>query len=80
MSEQSVRTTGAIDPFWQATQDEEVVLVAMSGTRTIAYQRWLRSQGLFLFEISDNPANGVPCYTVGVRQMETVPTDPGGCH
>lgn len=54
------------DPFWVDPQGQ-VVTVYMNPLHALAYQNWLRQEGLFMFAIPD--AHPV-VYSVGVRHME----------
>ncbi len=46
----------------------EVVTVAMLGAHALAYQDWLRSNGLFLFRVPDTPELG-KVYAVGAVHL-----------
>lgn len=67
MDEATARGTGAIDPFWVQTPSE--ISVFMTPSHAIAYQRWLRSQNLYLFKIPHSDEDE-PYYGVGIRWMD----------
>jgi hypothetical protein len=58
---------GRGDPYWVDVEEDDLLMVAMTPSAAIAYQTWLRSQGLYVLPIPKGEGEGEQVWTVGVR-------------